>query len=104
MIINLCGSKWEVLQIEGNNSLLLCGEKRCKGTTHYYDHKIYVDKDLIPEEKRRTLIHELSHAVLYSTQLSVDESFSEEQLCEFMGLYADKIADVSNVVLALEKW
>ena len=50
----------------------------------------------IAYEINETLCHELSHAFLNETQIEIKETFSEENLCEFIGMYSKKICEIAD--------
>ena len=52
------------------------------GTCDNVHGKIYIHRDLEPERKKRTLIHELTHAIIDANGLNRD--FSEENVCDFV--------------------
>ena len=56
--------------------------------------EIYIKKDTTPEQKKMTLIHELSHAIIRSYLLDVKKNYTEEELCEFVALYLQKIKEI----------
>lgn len=90
------GNTWRVLEVPGSDSMLLVGDTRCRGTTHYYHQSIYLDEGMLPNDKRRTLMHELSHAFLYLTQLNSKDNYTEEELCEFVSIYGDYIHKLAD--------
>ena len=59
------------------------------------NRKIYLHKDLDLYTKRKTLRHELMHAVLYEYGLNKD-SYTEEQICDLLGTYGEFICDCAN--------
>lgn len=101
MIVNLgiSNAPWEIYEVESSNSLLLVDGKRCRGATHYYMNKIVLDKDMSLSDKESCLRHELTHAILYLTQAIVpeDDKYTEEQLCEFVGIYGGYINSIVDI-------
>lgn len=101
MTVNLgiSNSPWEIFEVEGSNSMLLVNGKRCRGATHYFMNRIYLDKDMSLGDKECTLWHELTHALLYLTQAVVpeDDKYTEEQLCEFVGMYGGYINSIVDL-------
>lgn len=65
------------------------------GLTEYREQKIYLYKDMSEERKRSVLIHELTHAFIEAYGFYQNE-FNEEQLCEFMAIYSNKINKICN--------
>lgn len=96
MFFEINGIRWCISEVESNSSLLISEDgKRCKGTTHYLTHFIYLDKDLPLTDKSSTLMHELTHAALYSTQIELKENYTEENLCEFVAMYGSMIYNIA---------
>ena len=89
-------SPWTIREVAGLDSALLVKDMRCRGTTHYYSREIFIDKDMSFYDKKQTLIHELTHATLYDTQIESKESYSEEDICEFMGIYGESILKIAE--------
>lgn len=97
--------EWEVLCTVSKQELEVNG-KECKGCVHYSDRKIYVYKNLSLEDKFKVLRHELTHAVLYETQIELKEHYTEEDMCELMAKYGPFIVEKANELLCdeLSKW
>lgn len=51
------------------------------GQTFIDEQRIYIDKDLHPEQKRATLIHELMHCYIGSYLFENSKEYTEEDLC-----------------------
>jgi hypothetical protein len=96
MKTDINGIEYEIIEVEPTHSMLLIGEKRCAGTCHYHHQEIYLSNAMKQDSKYATLCHELSHAFLVETQLEEKESFSEENLCEFVGMYGKKICAIAD--------
>lgn len=60
------------------------------GETHFKELEIQIRQGLNYEIKRRTLIHEVTHAFIFSYGLDGD-LYSEEWVCRFLESHADKI-------------
>lgn len=92
---NLNGFRWNIVFTE-NEPLLLVNNRICKGSIAYKTRTIYVDCRITKDSIKRVLAHELTHAILYDTQIHVKEQYSEEDVCEFCALYAAKISAISK--------
>lgn len=99
--IDLNGQKWRVCVVDVHDpSLLLDGELR-RGCTWWNSQKICLSNELDERTAYKVIAHELTHAVLYVTQIkdlgsSTTENFTEEDVCEFMALYGAQIADIAQ--------
>lgn len=97
MKADINGIQYEINEVEPMHSMLLADGKRCVGTCHYHHQEIYLSNSLKQDTKHSTLCHELGHAFLMETQLDKkSENFSEEELCDFVGMYGKKICDIAD--------
>lgn len=97
MKVSINGIEYEIIEVEPMHSMLLAEGKRCSGTCHYHQQEIYLSESLKPDSKYSILCHELSHAFLFETQLDKkSENFSEEELCDFMGMYGKSIMQIAD--------
>jgi hypothetical protein len=65
------------------------------GITVFSHGLIFLEKNLIPSVKRSTLIHELTHAHIME-YAHHHEPITVEQLCDFMGAFADTIVSMTD--------
>lgn len=91
------------LEITDDAKKLLVNNKKCGGSIVYKERTIYIDSSLT-NDFQRVLMHELTHAILYETQLQLSDSYSEEDMCEFVGKYGKLICDIyDEIVQDLDK-
>ena len=91
------------LEITDDAEKLLVNNKKCGGSIVYKERTIYIDSSLT-NDFQRVLLHELTHAVLYETQLQLSNSYTEEDMCEFVGKYGGLIWSVYlNIVEEIER-
>lgn len=57
------------------------------GQTNYDDLTIYIRDSLCDDAKRKTLIHEMVHALLYSSGRLYTNNFDREDVCELIASY-----------------
>lgn len=96
MKFNINGN--EITIIETNQydpNLIVDGTARI-GCIHYINNTIYLMENLTKEVKRRTLLHELTHAALNCNGMLNFDNFNQEQMCEFMAYHSEKIVDICN--------
>ena len=72
------------------------------GLCYVVNQKIYIHKDISISNKIKTLKHELSHALLYEYCLSND-SYTEEQLCDFVSVYGSEVERLTSKYLERRK-
>lgn len=69
------------------------------GITLFETSEIFIRKDLNPQLVRRVIIHELTHAFLFSFGIMGDEStIEEERLCTFNEQHLEEILRATNKV------
>ena len=77
-------------------------EEETFGQTIFKDLEIQILQGLNYDVKKRTLIHEVTHAFIFSyglDQTSIDEEF----LCRFMESHAQKILETVDGILLTSK-
>ena len=78
-------------------------DEQVKAYIQYKDRTIYIDSRISIESEEHCLIHELTHAVIYETQIMPISQYNEEHLCELMALYGKFIITLSNKIISLRK-
>lgn len=71
----------------------------CKGAVHYKDRRVCIDKNLSKVDMYKVIRHELTHVVLYETQLDLNRNYTEEDLCELMAKYGAFIISETNEIM-----
>lgn len=83
------------------NELANSSSKYVFGFTDFPTLRIFVDKDLSSDILRRTLMHELIHAHLFSFGLDF-EDYTEEDICNIMSSAMDTLIQIANELM--EEW
>ena len=94
------GLVWDISIVSGASAELLADNVTCRGTTWCGHQKICLSADLTALTARRVIAHELTHAFLWSTQMRIPETFSEEEVCEFVACWGYEIQAVTEEVYA----
>lgn len=89
---------WEIITVPCTNPALIVNGANCLGTTWINEQKIYLSEELTKITAKSVVIHELTHAFLYSTQIKEDESYTEEEMCEFLSKWGEQILCLSAEV------
>ena len=89
---------WKVELTDKDENLTVKG-KRCKGCTVYKNNTIYIDKAISQENQLYVLRHEMTHVVIYETQIELKEVYSEECLCEMVAMYGEFIINKSKELM-----
>lgn len=92
MKIRIKDYEWKVLFVKNDNSNLESedNENVC-GITHFDKLRIYINKDIAEDLILHTITHELTHATLFSYGMGQYESFTEENVCDFVETHAREI-------------
>lgn len=99
MTVKINDITWTFELVKGTDSNLLFDNEFVYGITCYNDAHVYVSKDLPIELRKRTLLHETVHAVLFSYMLRKYESFTEEEMADFVAKYFDKIYILCDIIM-----
>lgn len=98
MKIVIAHQTWEVEKVSGHDPKLYVNGEECTGTAWLAHFKIYISADLKGDRALRTIRHEVCHAFIFSTQAVRPESWSEEDLCDFMSIYCQDITKYSQEI------
>ena len=99
--VNINKQIWKIHIVDSHNSGLVVGSDVCRGCTWNGKQTIYLSNELTRVNALRVIIHEMVHATLSATQMSVPEEFNEEQLADFFALYGEQIVETSKEI---ERW
>lgn len=97
--ITINGCAWLVSKVDAHSPGLMVGESECRGTCWSGTSSIYLSNELTRVTAPRVIRHELAHAWIWATQAVIPETWSEEDVCEIIGIYAQDIVDAANFIL-----
>lgn len=66
------------------------------GATHSFSNKIFLSKEQPKDRKRKTLIHELTHAYINEYIVHQDKNYDEEMVADIVANSYDIIHDIVN--------
>lgn len=95
--MNINGLNWKIVFTENDNDLIVNSSVRL-GVTDRNRLTIFLYDGLKGKLLRKVLIHELTHAWLFSYDYDLDVE-TEEMLCEFLDTYAESIIDEADEYL-----
>lgn len=102
MRISIKDLRWEVAEEGESESVYIgsarAGEACCLGITDPARQRIAIHKDLPQQQKRRTLVHELAHAYLFSYGIRSGAGFDEEAICDFVSIYGREIIAAADMI------
>lgn len=92
--------EWKIYETNNEFCELLYSQEEQRlvnyGITDYENQEITIWSDLPAERKRNTLIHELTHAFIDVYWQGHSKEFNEEEVCCFLGGYAEDILKIVN--------
>lgn len=96
MKLKINTAEYEVKEVLSSDTVL--SMPNYKGLCDKDNKKIYISSDL--PNKRETLIHEITHAMIYE-YLGYEKGieWDEEKVCQFVERYIDKILGLLEKVL-----
>lgn len=95
MSIYINGLEWYIIFTHNPYHLSIKGETHL-GVTDINTNTIYIYSGLSGNLLRRVIMHELTHAYLYSYSLPM---FNQEPLCSFVDTHADNIISQTDHIL-----
>jgi len=92
---------WDIKWVKATDKNLCANkdEDVC-GITHFNATTIYMNRECPRELIYKTLVHELTHATLFSYGLGQYETFTEENVCDIMDSYGLQILTLANDIMA----
>lgn len=98
MLANVAHTVWEVHKVSAHHPGLYVNDTARAGATWPMTQKIYLSDELSGDQVYRVILHELSHAWLHATQVSQQESWNEEELCDMIAIYGPDIVHLATAV------
>jgi len=88
MLIDVLGMLYSIELADSISPALRKDNVILAGCTYFDVKQIYINKQLYDRQKIETFIHELTHAILYESQLDTGkDTYTEEELCRFNERY-----------------
>lgn len=101
IVIN--GVEWQIKFVSPFNSHLYISSKfKALGCCDSYDKIIYISKFLNPIQLKIVLRHELTHAIIYSYDISMTKR-EEEKVAQVISYYGEEIIDLTKKIYKKEK-
>lgn len=98
MKIVIANQEWVVDKVPPHDPSLFVDGGEVLGSTWLAHLRICIAGDLKADRAKRTIKHELCHAYIYSTQANRPDTWDEEAICEFFGIYSDEINKQANEI------
>lgn len=87
-MIEIAGQQWQVYKVEAHHPGVIVDGTARRGACWCGKAEIYISNELKGDQVARVIMHELTHAYIYSTQAIQPESWNEEDVCELFAIYA----------------
>lgn len=97
MIIEINNISWEIEELTQEQIKIIQNERNAKedeniksisdrylGITYTDINKIYIDKNLPEDRKRKTLLHELTHCYIESFITHTEKQYTEEEVADIV--------------------
>ena len=82
------------------NEIFKLHNKYLDSVCEYRTRTIHIKDTVSLNDLAHILNHEICHALIYETQIkTVDVTYTEEDLCEFVGKYFESIVNIYNLVI-----
>ncbi len=98
--IKIHNDTWKIKVVDRNKKKMNPGEGELNlGLTEYEKNCISIRNGMKRSVTRSTVIHELTHAFLFSYGNKVED---EEQMCDFFGVHGDEIVSLADRIMEKE--
>lgn len=92
------GLLWDISIVPPTSPELYVDGNTCRGTTWFGQQQIFLSADLNADSAKVVIIHELTHAFLWSTQMRIPDTFTEEEICDFVARWGSEIISTAREV------
>ena len=85
-----------IREMKDESELHIDGNALYLGLTDFLKQEIILRTGMSKALLYETLVHELTHAFIFAYGYSNNETFNHEQICEFVGCYANDIIQIAD--------
>ena len=96
MTVKIVDQTYTIEEVNSLDARLMLNGKQCYGVVQYGLQHIIIDQSPLLSSKIETLRHELCHAFIRETQLSIRDTYTEEEVCEMVGIYGPQIIRMAD--------
>lgn len=93
---------WSLTTVPDNSEKIIMDGQKCCAQIFFRTREIFVNEETLDDYDtfKETIIHELTHAFIFSYGLD-DETFQKEEfICEFMAIYAEEIVQTAKDIIS----
>lgn len=95
----ILNNKWHIEVVSKTDNTLRLYNKFLPAVCKYKNRTVYISEDVNKIELPKILLHEICHIILYETQITLPEYYTEENVCEFISKYFFTIQSIYEKVL-----
>lgn len=88
------GLTYIILEVKENDERLMLNDETHFGMCNHKKQEIYLMETVNQQQKKRVLMHEVTHMFINTNGMYANTSFNQEQLCEFVAYNSIKILGV----------
>ena len=94
-MIKINGTEYKIEYLSDIDMKMLPGcDENTLGSIHYHSATISIKESLQPNKKRKTLIHEIVHAIRHEYGFNWEKN--EEHICDFIAAFNDIIGELAD--------
>ena len=90
---------WEVKRMDSHDPEMYVDGNVCIGSCWDAKNLICISNELKGSAAEKVIGHELTHAIIASTQIHTPENYSEEDLADFGGMWSVTIAALTQDIM-----
>lgn len=98
--VNINGLVWDVDIVLSDNEALTLDGRQCRGATWCGQQRIVLSAMLNQRTARRVITHEVTHAFIWATQVHIQGTYTEEEMCDFIACYGTQINCCADEIYA----
>lgn len=98
MKIKIFDEDWTVYITSSVCAGLIANGDPCLGTCWNDKGEIYLSEMLHGLKAKKVIRHELAHAFIGVTQANNPKEWTEEAMCDFIGIYGKQISEIGDVI------
>lgn len=99
MIAKINGMDWVITVVPDDNPEIESEDKYIFGSTNVFKQCISINEKIQPTSLMPTLLHELTHAALFSYGWDSRSEFTKEEMCDFFGAHGKELVEIAKSFL-----
>lgn len=93
---------WSLITVPDNSDKIVMDGQKCCAQIFFRTREIFINEEIIQDYDtfKETVLHELTHAFIFSYGLDNNSFQEEEFICEFIAIYAEDIVRISKDIIS----